>query len=352
MRSRQGFALLYALFMVMALSVVGLGLMATGTRETLIAAGVEGQLRARATAEAAALEAVGRWSTRAWADLAVDPAFDTVVQTPIPGATVTVARLDTTFYLLRAEGVDRTAAGREPVASARVALLVRTLDPATLAAAFPAALTATTSIDVRGGAVHGGESCPRPGGATSAPAALAPHITVDPAARVYGDPPVSRSAAPLPPAPDPFAPALAPALATVAPDGSVVTPGPLASGGRCTPGPRNWGSTDPAHPCYTHLPFVHHTGRLTMVGGEGRGILVVDGDAHLTADARFHGLLIVHGRLHLDGGARVAGAIRARTIISQEAEIRHDGCAIHAALLAPSLDRAFRSPGRWWVAAF
>lgn len=356
MSPRPGFALLYAMFMIMALSVVGLGLMATATRETTVATAVERQLRARARAEAGALHAIGRWSTRTRSEYDLDPSLDLPLPSAIPGAAVTVTRLDSTLYLLRAEAVDPLDASLPGRTTARAALLVRTLSPSALAAAFPAAITATVSVDIDGGAVRGAGPCGGGGGGASTegsgPGVLAPDVVVGSTAAVDGEPPVARSPAPPPPAPDPFAAPLAGAIATAVPERSVITPAPSSVGGECLPETGNWGSVDPLHVCHALLPFIHHTGQLTAMGGEGRGILVVDGDAHLTGGIDFHGLIVVRGRLLLDGGASVRGAIRARSVIARDADVERNDCVASAALQAPALDRAFRAPDRWWVPVF
>lgn len=354
MTTRPGFALLYAVFMVMALSVVGLSVMATGTRETMIAIAVERQAQARARAEAAALAAIGQWSTRALSILPVDPSRDSVLPSAVPGAQVTVLRLDTTLYLLRAEAVDPLDTTAPEGARARAALIVRTLSPTVLHATVPATITATRRVELGGGQVLEDNSCAevRSGALGEGAGVLAPEVHMGAGSMVEGEPAVLRASPPPPAAPDPFAGSLAAALADVRPVRSVVTPGPVAEEGRCVAGGRNWGAVEPSHPCHTLLPFIHRVGPLTMTGGEGRGVLVVEGDAHLTAGAQFHGILVVHGRLLLDGGATVRGAVRARSVALREAEVLRDGCALSDAIAAPVLDQAFGAPGRWWVPVF
>ncbi|MFN2316079.1 MAG: hypothetical protein ABR602_05290, partial [Gemmatimonadales bacterium] len=120
----------------------------------------------------------------------------------------------------------------------------------------------------------------------------------------------------------------------------------------CMVDSRNWGSPDPAHPCHTTRPFIHVAGSVTMTGGEGHGILVVEGDARLTAGAHFAGLIVVRGQLVIEDGSRVHGAVRAERVQVLGGHVERDGCILHNVLRAPSLDRAFRPQGRWWVPVF
>lgn len=361
MSQREGFALLYALFMVMALSLIGLGVMATGVRESAIAGALERHGRARARAEGAALEAVARWSTRSHSLEAVGSERELPLSPAWAGTAVAVTRLDSTLYLLRADAREPPAAHATgpltPVARARAGLLVRTLSPAALGAAFPAALTATRLIELTGGRVSGESSCQPPGRTAPAqgapaPAALAPEVVVRPEAEVTGTPAVSESTPPAALEPDPFSLELAPAVADLVYTRTSVIPRPVVTAGLCAADDRNWGAIDPAHPCHTLLPFIHATRSLRIIGGQGRGVLVVDGDAHFTDGARFEGVLLVRGRLILDGESRIEGAVRAGTALILNGQVRRNDCAIAAALSAPALDRAFRPPGRWWIPVF
>lgn len=361
MRQRQGFALLYALLMIMALSLIGLGLMAAGVRETAIAGALERHGRARARAEGAALEAVARWSTRSHSLHSVGVERELPLSPAWPGAAVRVVRLDSTLYLLTATASDPPASDPPgpgaalPLvgpARARAGLLVRTLSPAGLGAAFPAALTASARVDASGGRVSGESSCSVTGRAASGPAALAPQVVVRSGAEITGAPAVAEAAAPPRTRPDPFSAELAPRLADVVYRRSTAVPGPVTTAGVCVPTDRNWGAVDPAHPCHALLPFIHATGSLRVIGGQARGILVVEGDAHFTDGARFEGIVLVRGQLILDGESRIHGAVRSGTALILNGEIRRNDCALATALSGPALDRAFRPPGRWWVPAF
>ena len=319
--SRSGFALVLSIVLILALVVSAAGMLAVATREAAVSTGLAGRLRAERMAEAAARDAVVHWSTRAVADLRPE---EQKVLIDSGGVRVTTERADSSLYLLRSRGRARVAHG---VAIAHSALLVRVLNPARLARAFPAALAADGAVEVLGGSVTGaGESTALPCD-SAGPGVVAPGVSVTGTAAVDGAPAVVIGSPPAVPDPDPFSPALAETVADVRYRGSVVSPRPIQSQGECSPDPENWGTTDPADPCHELLPVVL-TGTVTVDGGVARGVIVTDGDLTLTGAARIQGVVIV------------AGAI-----------IR-DGCAVGASLSAPSLDRAFRPPGRWWIPAF
>jgi hypothetical protein len=99
------------------------------------------------------------------------------------------------------------------------------------------------------------------------------------------------------------------------PGGSWAT-GPLTSGTDCdVASPLNWG--DPSSldgPCSSYLPIVHVVGDLTLTGGEGQGILLVDGDLVVGGGYRFFGLVLVRGTLAVGSfgsGATVWGSVAA-----------------------------------------
>jgi hypothetical protein len=87
------------------------------------------------------------------------------------------------------------------------------------------------------------------------------------------------------------------------------TPGPIQRLGACAEDePWGWGDPEePSSPCSSHLPLRAASGDLTVVGGVGQGVLVVDGDVTLTAGARYYGLVVVRGALRLEDGASLDG---------------------------------------------
>ena len=123
----------------------------------------------------------------------------------------------------------------------------------------------------------------------------------------------------------------------------VGTPVPTESGGSClTDGVWSWG--DPlrhAHPCADHFALRGRSSALTLNGGAGQGVLVVDGDLTLRGGVVFHGIVLaagevslvegstVEGRVVAFGGARIDGSSR---IVGSEARAREVLDALRPAL--------------------
>ena len=342
---RGGFALVFSMLLVLALAVMAMGMLAVATLEAGIAGSVARRAQATRHAEAVALEAVARWSTREVADLGIG---DRRAAAHGAAASSVVERVDSGLFLLTGRG---RVPGPDGPVTARAGLLVRALHPQRLAAAFPAAVTAEDSVlvegTVTGGGDGGGSECGVP--AVGAWGAVV-HVDIDGGATVYGDPPVRIAAAPPPVTPDPFAPALATELATVRYALPTAEPSPLSAGQGCVADAANWGSPDEGHPCHDALPLVW-AADLVMDGGVGHGILVVDGDIHLTGGARFDGLIVAHGELRVDTGSVIRGAARAMSARVAGTVVR-DRCVLDRVLSAPALDRPFRPPAGWWVPAF
>lgn len=333
---RAGFALLFAVFLVMALAVSALGVLAVAVRESAVAGAAVGKARAERGAEAAALHAVETWSTRAVADLAIGGAR----QLAAPGdADVVVERVDSGLFLLRGTG---QAPGRHGPATARAGLLVRVLHPDRLRALLPAALVADSGT-VAGGTVDGVDSCAAP-----VPGVVAAVASIGPGSTVTGDPPVELGPRPAS-VPDPFHPELARDLATVRYSDPTAEPRPVGVG-ECVADRLNWGSPDPGHPCHGLRPLIIASD-LTVTGGSGHGVLVVNGDLTITG-ARFDGVVAVAGHLLVDGGSVIRGAVRAASAVIRDGMVVRDGCVLGRVLSAPALDRAFRPPSRWWFPVF
>jgi hypothetical protein len=122
-----------------------------------------------------------------------------------------------------------------------------------------------------------------------------------------------------------------------------VTPGPSFAGRDCLRALQtNWG--DPrslANACGTYLPIIHTTGDLTVLGGTGQGILVVDGDLTVSGGFSFEGLILVGGGLTVAGaGGRITGAVQVDDERAEGSEVvgpaslNYSSCALSRALLS------------------
>lgn len=84
----------------------------------------------------------------------------------------------------------------------------------------------------------------------------------------------------------------------ILPPGGVVTPSPSLAGGSCdTTDQHNWGAPLSGGPCATRSPLIWASGDLEIQGGEGQGVLLVDGDVVFSQGARFHGVVIARDDL-------------------------------------------------------
>lgn len=106
----------------------------------------------------------------------------------------------------------------------------------------------------------------------------------------------------------------------------------------------NWGDgIDAASPCASYYPIVHITGTAVLEGGQGQGILLVDGDLEITGPYDYFGVAIVRGSLHARVGARFWGAVFADRV-SGVIQVSYSKCSIAkslhgSAMLAPIRSR-------------
>lgn len=341
-RDRPGVALVLALVVVFVVTTLGLAILAAGAREMALAGALDRHYRARATAESAARVAADTWSSRRYRGLVVGAEMPSGPG-PGDGAAVTVARLDSTLFLIRSAAT--LEAGRLPSATARVGLLVRTLDPAELARLLPAAVTADSVVVADSGVVDTG---PCAGASDPAAALRAPEVHLGAAAAIAGDPPVDIRGAirPLPPF---LRSDRVERLATATVGPGAVTP--RSSAGECVPDGLNWGGIDAGDPCHDFLPLIVGRGPLVVEGGEGRGALIVEGDVDLRG-VRFSGAVLASGRITIGPGTAVWGAVRGDVVRILGGRVTRDRCALEAGLTAGGMDGAFAPGDRRWVPLF
>jgi hypothetical protein len=116
---------------------------------------------------------------------------------------------------------------------------------------------------------------------------------------------------------------------------------PVESNGICvTENPENWGDPyDRQGACGDHFPAVYSIGDLIVRGGQGQGILVVDGDLTIGGDFHFFGVAIVLGRFQTVGlGSQITGAVIVLNSdlepqsLSDNTRILYSSCAVAEAL--------------------
>lgn len=106
----------------------------------------------------------------------------------------------------------------------------------------------------------------------------------------------------------------------------------------------NWG--EPAiqtDPCSNYFPIIYHNGNLSLQGGRGQGILLVEGDLTATGGMVFYGPVFVSGTFSTAGnknqGAKFYGGVIAGNVLlddtnklSGQALVSYSSCAVRRAL--------------------
>lgn len=358
MTARPGFVLLLSLALVMALSLLGLGMVAAGSREAVIGAVVQQRIEAQQLAEGAALLVFHEWSTQAVQELAVgERAFaptewvhgSALIRDAGSGdpTDLEIERVDSDLYLIHARST--VGGSGSTKAMGQAALLAQTIDPAWAAATFPVTIVAR-AVSLESGSMSFSDACSD--SADVGAGLWAGQVIRLPGFEYTPTPPQVNAPVPEIAEPAPTELPLAEHLADLRVTVGLVAPRPVSEAGSCVAADGNWGAVSPTDPCFGHRPMILAEGGLKVTGGEGRGLLVVDGDLLLESEFRFQGLVRVHGTLTLADGAVIMGAVRADSLHISGGAIQHDGCAVLAAVASPALDRAFRPRHVWWVPAF
>ncbi len=119
-------------------------------------------------------------------------------------------------------------------------------------------------------------------------------------------------------------------MVTPVPPATTVSPTPVVQGGACVAGGGNWGSPrSPLGPCGARFVSVGSPGSLSVQGGEGQGLLVVQGDLTLEAGVFFSGVVVVEGSLNVRSGARFDGFgfVGGSVAVSGGSQILGSACA-------------------------
>jgi len=114
----------------------------------------------------------------------------------------------------------------------------------------------------------------------------------------------------------------------------------------------NWGDPGGATtPCGGYLPVVRIDGDLTLSGGLGQGILLVNGDLRITGPFTFHGMMIVKGGVDITAPTDVRGILAAAELRSgtgpvTQLKVHYSKCMISNSLyssapLSPLSSRAW-----------
>ena len=246
-------------------------------------------------------------------------------------ATLRLTRLGPTLFSLLVDGAAHSAQGVH--ARRRAALLLR-LDPPSLG--FPAALNVVGGSPPDQALVDGADRAPTEWPCDELGAASA--------IRHPSPPPDTSVLAALRARPS----------IILAPGATVRAIQPTVRDGAClTERSDNWGDPDRAGPCALWLPVIHARGDLTIDGGAGQGLLLVDGDLMIAGGFRFVGAVVVAGAVRIGpGGATITGGVTADGVNDSSGGpgpvVHRSTCAVEAALVAagalvPVADRPWTS---------
>ena len=221
---------------------------------------------------------------------------------------------------------------------------------AAVSVAAPVALGDGVVISGADEAPPGIDSCAAPDSAIAGIAA--PSVGVSGSAQLQGSPPELLQATGDVGAFDRFS-----ERATLVLPGGTYTTSPATVGTSCDrQRSSNWG--DPGGviaPCGEYLPIVRVDGDLTLGGGIGQGILLVNGDLRITGPFTFHGMMIVKGAVDITAPADVSGILAAAELRSGAGPVTQLKVHYSKCIIANSLDSAAPlSPlsSRGWIQLF
>jgi hypothetical protein len=279
--------------------------------------------------------------------------FDSLV-TPAPDAGV-VHRLGDGLFLYRVTGSDSGGAARSGFRTAITVKVGQLLGVRPTTAQIRAALSARDTVVLgAGSAVTGHDTPPSewpdcPSGEHDVAGVMAGAVAESDSGSIDGSPPfiVRQDADTVVTVSDSALFHTLAAQATVeVPAGRWDTP-PQKLGLECDSGSiLNWGDpSDPTGVCGGYVPILHVSGDLTLAGGEGQGILLVDGNLEFSGPYRFYGLVLVRGGISVpSAGAGVAlkGAVFASQVGASSAPVS----GVQVSFSKCIVDRVLQSSGQ------
>ena len=362
--NERGIALAIAIFALVVIGGLVAGAMFVATQEQRVGRSTLRQRAAFDAAEAGVQEAALNW----------DPGYDSLqtggrvaARGAAPDARGwyerSIQRLGRTVFLVRADGFDR-----DSMARSRVGLLLK-LEPLTFN--INAALKTRGALTIDGSSYIDGNDA-QPVGWTGCPAlqpALPGMRIPDPAELtaagcgslrcVDGNPRVQQdatgAAAMLTTVGGTPFDSLEGYAAKVVGAGSTNRPSPAAAGSCNTADPYNWGDPlTPSAACGGYFPVVWAEGDIHVTGGQGQGVLIVNGNLTVTGGFQFFGPVLVRGMLSTRGaGGQFKGGVIAEDVDLEQAgvlgaaAIGYSSCALHKAMIFGATVSTLRQ--RSWV---
>jgi hypothetical protein len=357
-RDRAGIAMATALGGLVIIGVMIAGVFFTSNQELRVGTNTFVQERAFRAAEFGVNSALASWSNSEMLLLPIGGTKEIVYDSSAQGwrDTVTITRLNATGYLIGSTGT--AFGGIQGSSRRRTALLVRLSVPSM---EHKAAVIARDDIEVGLVPITGFDTnppgwtgCPLPDDSAAA-IVVADSNLVDftPACPLslclLGAPKLLETASALDTATyttfgDETWSSLTPYAAKVYTNANKPpnTLAPAVVNGVCDKtNAGNWGDPtrqNPAGSCESYFPIIHAKGsKLTLKGGTGQGILLVDGDLEISTNFSFNGPVIVRGRFESNTGAKVNGTVLVANMNGNNNEINgtstvtYSSCAIKKA---------------------
>ena len=356
--NERGIALAVAVFALVVIGALVAGVFFAGRLEQQTGQNTMYAMQASEAAEAGLADAVATQGAEAMLGLQKDPSLNTPITTQAFGAhvsaTSTITRLTDNVFLLKSTGT-RSDGANSALAVRSLGQLIRLVQAEIN---VKAGLTALGDVTISGGAdVTGTDAVP-----ATWLGVTCPPLQDQAGVRYNGGTLQSKGNGDFSGVPDSVKDAsLNPtdmkkdfdklkALATlIVTDNNPPATGPAYVGNpkRCdTSVTNNWG--EPAvqtDACFKYFPIIYHYGNLSLQGGRGQGILLVEGDLSATGGMVFYGPVFVTGTLSTTGnsnqGAKFYGGVIAGNValddmtkLSGGALVSYSSCAIKRALQA------------------
>ena len=358
-RARRGTALVLVLVAMIVLTVLSTGAILGSMAELRAAHNEQMVQRALAVAEYGLNQQVANWTTarNQLANGAIDSSK--VVVAVGDTASVAVMRLNSRSFWVVSIGRTKGGSGRLE-AQRQVSMLV-SVSSASLRA--PATITSYGPTSVKGSANITGVNTNPPGWGTCASSNDTLAISVNPATTLFVQKP-STQAVNGSSSTDPNAGNLSTyntfgseswgsliGKANVLANGA--NPSPSGTSTTCTTTSTNWGeplrSASYVAGCTNYFPIVYASGSLSISGGRGQGVLMVEGDLTINGNFSYNGLILVKGDLRANGTLDVFGAVltQGATDILGNANFSYSSCAVSSAFAGLSTPR--RTKQRSWA---
>ncbi len=367
-RKRRGTALIIVMIAVVVIAVLSTGAFMTALQEFKSSRGVLVEQRALAVAEFGANAQFDAW-TPAKSQMAVGAVDSSYVMAVANGDTarVGIMRLNATTFSLVSVG--RASAGNGALESQRAVSQLIRLNSAAITPG--AAIMSMGNITVKGSIDITGKNTQPPGWTDCAGYSTRDTFAIaynplktatvqKPATQAVGGTYKDASAGD----PNTFLVFGTETFASLAAKANVITtggsPSPTGSITTCTPSSSNWGEPNrgigSVEGCKDYFPIIYSNGDLSLNGGRGQGILLVNGSFRTNGNFKFVGLIVVMDDFRPNGTADIFGSVMIRNSMTDNslgngnALIAFSHCAVGKSLAA--LSRPARTRARGWAQMF